>query len=140
MTLEAYPKPIPGLWRARYYFGLGAILYFLNTVFGYFYEKLPSIVDPGFLESIAPITTLIAKMFSSLEKVGSLIFVAGIAHAVLSELIDYLWTGKLQMEVKKGFEGIQTAVAIGVSDITPEVVQRAIEHGNYKSDSQKSIG
>src|ERR1700687_2265729 len=94
-------KTLLALWRAKVYLVLAGTLAVIHTV----YRPLFVDVPPGqriWYQDLAD------KALGSLDKLAYLILIAGLAYVVLAEISDHLWTGKVQADVREGFDKIAT--------------------------------
>jgi hypothetical protein len=132
MNLDRYFKPASALWRGRAYFAIGGVLWLIGQVYTPPYSQIPADQREFF-------QTLINKALGSLDKIGYVIMFAGLAYAVLTDMWEMIWVGRLAEELRDGFKSMGNTLAIGVLDITFEAILTWITNKRGNSDEYKSI-
>lgn len=136
MFSSSMTKPFAALWRAHAYVFVGVVLYLLNWI-----------VSPFAQGAHEWWQVVVAKAFGSLDKVAYIVLLAGLAYAVLSDALDFLWSGRIKEEMEKAVAETQKTLREGLGDFTGrltgmsfEAVKVWIEDGRANPDQLRIVG
>lgn len=115
----AWIKPFSVAWRARGYLILGGT-FWLVSLLPLPFQGIPE----GTLEwwQVA-----MSKAFGSLDKISYAILFAGLVYAVLSDALEFIWTSRLQDEIRLGVSETSTVLSKGLSEFTSGLVGMSFE-------------
>ncbi len=135
-SMETWFKPFAVAWRARAYFAIGAVLWLISLI------PLPFKDSPKEWWQV-----VIAGAFGSLDKVSYVVLLAGLVYAVFSDILEFIWTSKLQEEIRKGVTDISNVLADGLGkftrslvDMSFEAVKIWVENGRGAPEERRLIG
>lgn len=132
--------PFASAWRARGYLLIAIVFWVLdNTVPSPFKGVTGS--DRQWWHD------LIDKAFGSFDKVAYAVLFAGLAYAVVSDGFSYIWSTKVETEVRDGFRATGVILRDSLSHFTSglasmsfEAVKVWVEGGQATDIQSKSIG
>lgn|GEM_PF-3235436 len=109
MASKDLTKPFTGLWRARAYVAIAALLWIVFTLMPKPFSHV--VVDRQWWH------TLIDDGIGSIDKFAYLVFLAGIIYAVVSDILDYMWNNNISSQMSEGFDRAAAALQRGVQDV-----------------------
>jgi hypothetical protein len=135
-SAETWFKPFAVAWRARAYFAIGGALWLISLI------PLP------FKDTSAEWwQVVVAKAFGSLDKVSYMILLAGLVYAVFSDVVEFIWTSRLQEEMRSGVTKISGVLEQGLgkftrslADMSFEAVKVWVENKQGAPDQVRLIG
>ncbi|WP_200341964.1 hypothetical protein [Rhodovibrio sodomensis] len=119
------------IWRAWPFFAISALLFALSQTVPTPYDQAS---NPNWWQS------LLKSSVSGMDTLANVFLFAGAAAAVLREIIGFFWNQKLESTIKDGFKNISDTVAIGITDINPEVVGAWLKRTTSDKEKIKDIG
>src|SRR5579862_8345399 len=131
--MDLFIKPVMALWRARGYLLFAGILWGIQTVYQPPFRNIP-VADRYWYHD------LIDKALGSLDRVAYVVLLAGLIYAVMADLSDFLWTGKIQNDMRAGFKSVADTIATGISGMTHESVLAWVTRGLGTSPEYRTIG
>jgi hypothetical protein len=104
-------KPFAAAWRARAYFLIAFVFWILYSTIPVPFSGIPQAQREWWHD-------LIAKGVGSFDKISYIVMVAGLVYAVISDVLDYIWSNSFQPELQKGFRETSSALTSSLASFT----------------------
>jgi hypothetical protein len=113
-------KPFAAAWRARAYFAFALLFWVV-------FAAAPPILEGIFPNPRQGWQDFILKSAGSFDKFAYFTALAGLLYAVISDVIDYVWTNSLQAELRKGFSDTGNIITTALSNFTSGLMGMSFE-------------